>query len=304
MPPRTSMVNMLFGISAQAHLLPVAIFLAMLTVGMELRVAQFRDLARNPAIPLKATLIHTLTFPALAVLAVLTVLWMDWPVAEVTILGVLLIAACPSGGFSNILTLMARANLPLSITLTAISSVFSMLTVPLLMTFFGLLLTQMQGSVGIPIGSILTQLALLVLLPIGAGMFLSAKLSSVTDARMKRWQSQTQLLLYVVIALQILENWELMTQWFVPALPWSVGLCAGNIAACYGLANLSGLNQEDAITVALEGSIRNLGVAFLIAANTMERMDIAVLPTAYFLTVLVISILFAKNWRRLPGFQA
>lgn len=68
-----------------------------------------------------------------------------------------------------------------------------------------------------------------------------------------------------------------------------------------GSSRLAGFAAEDAITVALEGSIRNLGVAFLIAANTLGRVDIAVFPTVYFLFVLVFSILFAKNWRRIPG---
>ena len=53
------------------------------------------------------------------------------------------------------------------------------------------------------------------------------------------------------------------------------------------------------VTVALEGSIRNLGVALLIAANILGRMDIAVLSTVYFMAVLIVALVFAKYWRRL-----
>ena len=84
---------------------------------------------------------------------------------------------------------------------------------------------------------------------------------------------------------------------FTEAIPWSIVLCAVNIAACFVLAKWVGLTLEDAVTVALEGSIRNLAVAFLIAGVVMDRLDIAVLPTVYFGAVLVVAILFAKTWR-------
>ena len=52
------------------------------------------------------------------------------------VIGVLLIAACPSGGFSNVLVLIARADLPLSVLLTAVSSLLACATVPLLFKAF------------------------------------------------------------------------------------------------------------------------------------------------------------------------
>ena len=289
--------------SAQQHLLPAAIFLAMLAVGMDLSLRQFRALIREPRVPVVGTFVHTLTFPLVAVMAVVGLRAIGVPLAEATVLGVLLIAACPSGGFSNILTLMARTNLPLSIVLTAVSSVFSFASVPLLMLAFSTLVPELKGPVALPIGQILAQLALLVLAPVVIGMALAANWRALTPARIAAVQRWTQLALYAVVALVIAENFAVMRAHFFTVLPWSVGLCAVNTVACFGLSRGAGLNVDDAITVALEGSVRNLGVAFLIAANTLERMDIAVLPTVYFLTVLVISIAFAKNWRRLPGFK-
>ena len=290
-------------ISAQQHLLPPVIFLATFAIGLELRVAQFVELAKQPRIPILGTIIHSLTFPSIAVAAVLIVQALGLGITEATALGVLLIAACPSGGFSNILTTIARANLPLSIVLTAVSSILSFLSVPLLLGGFALLLTELDGSVSLPVAQILLQLTVLILIPIGLGIWVQEASDWATEARIQKWQSRTQLLLYLTVALMIVESWEIMVAGFIQALPWSIGLCATNIAACFALAKASRLENEDAITVALEGSIRNLGVAFLIAANTLDRVDIAVLPTVYFLTVLVISILFAKFWRRIPFFN-
>ncbi len=213
----------------------------------------------------------------------------------------LLIAACPSGGFSNVLTMIARANLPLSIVLTAISSILSFITVPLLLGSFGLFVVEFSGPIAIPVTQILLQLGGLVFLPVMLGMVVSVSFNQLTSDQIAKAQRYTQYLLYLTVALLIVESWDIMRAGFFDALPWSAGLCVGNIAVCFGLSRSVGLNDEDSLTVALEGSIRNLGVAFLIAANTLERMDIAVLPTVYFLSVLVLSILFAKTWRRIPG---
>lgn len=297
---RCPMMELLNQFSAQQHLLPPVMFFAMLAIGLELRIEQFRILLLQPRVPILGTAIHSLTFPALAVTAIAIVQLASISLPESIVIGVLLIAACPSGGFSNVLTMMAKANLPLSIVLTAVSAILSFITVPLLLGGFEVFVSEFQGSIVLPMTQILVQLGTLILLPVILGMWMSAKLNWLSAERIVKYQKYTQLLLYITIGLMIVDSWDIMASGFLQALPWSAGLCVANILVCFGLSRAAGLITEDAITVALEGSIRNLGVAFLIAANTLDRMDIAVLPTIYFLSVLVFSILFAKNWRRIP----
>lgn len=290
--------------SAEQHFLPAAIFLAMLTVGMELRLAQFRAVGLDPRVPILGSLIHSLTFPFIAAAAIVGVEFIGISLANTTVLGVLLVAACPSGGFSNVLTMLARANLPLSIVLTAVSSVLAFLSVPLLIKGFSLFAAELEGDVAIPVGQILIQLSALIVLPVALGMWLRQLLTSLVKETVARLQNYTQLLLYLTVGLVIAENLDAMKAGFFGSLPWSAGLCIGNIVGCYWLSRAFRMTPEDSVTIALEGSVRNLGVAFLIATNTLERPDIAVFPTVYFLSVLLFSILFAKTWRHLPGFGA
>lgn len=288
-------------LSVQQHLLPPVIFVAMLAIGMELRVAQFVVLAARPQAPILGTVIHTLTFPTLAVAAITLTHLLGLRPDEAAALGILLIAAAPSGGFSNVLTMIARANLPLSITLTAVSSVGSVLTVPLLLGVLGLLAPELRGPVTVPIGQILLQLGVLVLSPVALGIVFAERTRWATTTRVKRLQGRTQLLLYLTVALLIAESFDEVAAGFLAALPWATGLCIGNLALGFAASRLVGLSPVDAVTVALEGTARNLGVAILIAANTLERMDAAVFPTVYFLTMLLCTILFARYWRQIPG---
>lgn len=269
----------------------------MITVGMELRLGQFKTLLAAPRSAILGTLIHTFSFPAVAAVLVLLITGLGLPVADTTLAGVLLIAACPSGGFSNVLVLMARANLPLSIILTAVSSILAFATVPLLIAVFALFLTDLDQPVDLPVASTLVQLVVLILVPISVGMALRHRWPLWIDRHLRRLQTTGQLFLYVTVTLLIFENFSVVARYAYDALPWSIALCAINMLVCYQAARFFGLDIEDRVTIALEGSIRNLAIALLIAVNVLERMDIAVLPTVYFISVLVLAISFAKLWR-------
>ena len=157
-------------LSAQNHVLPVIVVLVMVTIGMELRGSQFVELARAPRTPILGTLIHTLCFPALAVALLLGLQGLGVQLSDATIIGMLLIASCPSGGFSNVLALMAGVNLPLSVLLTTVSSLLSFLTVPLLISGFAILIADLSQPVSVPIGATLLQLLVLIVIPVGLGM--------------------------------------------------------------------------------------------------------------------------------------
>jgi len=284
-------------LSVQQHLLPAVVVLSMITVGMELRLDQFKTLLATPRSAILGTLIHTFSFPAVAAAMVLLILTLELPVADATLAGILLIAACPSGGFSNVLVLMARANLPLSIVLTVVSSVLAFASVPLLIAAFAFILNDLDKPIELPIAATLTQLVALILVPISLGMGFRHRWPVWIDRHLRRLQTAGQLCLYLAVALLILENISIVARYAYDALPWSIALCAINMWACYQGARFFGLDVEDRVTIALEGSIRNLAVALLIAVNVLERMDIAVLPTVYFISVLVLAISFAKLWR-------
>ena len=183
--------------------------------------------------------------------------------------------------------------------LTFVSSVLSFATVPLLIGGFGLLIADLDRSVEIPVMQTLIQLVVLILFPIALGMLIRRWQPVFVETYLRPMQNGGQLLLYVCVALLIVENWSIMVAGAAEALPWSLLLCAANILTCYYLSLAAGLELEDRITVALEGSIRNLAVALLIAATVMHRLDIAVLPTVYFLAVLIVALVFARTWRHL-----
>ena len=257
----------------------------------------FKILLANPRVPILGTLIHTFTFPLLAVGLVAGVIALGVEIEDYLLIGILLVAACPSGGFSNLLVLLARGDLALSVLLTAVSTILSFATVPFFFYAFGQIMPELSGQIELPIVETLLSLLLMIVVPVGIGMIWRKTNETFVIANTKRMQSVAQILLYVVVILIFILDWETFLDGIGSALPWSLGLGIVSLSTGYGISRLVGLNQKNSATIAIECSIRNLAVAFLIATSVLSRVDIAVLPSVYFVAVLIVGLSFARFWK-------
>ena len=100
-----------------------------------------------------------------------------------------------------------------------------------------------------------------------------------------------------MVLIMLIQDWDSLSSGVGPVLPWSLGLCVVALATGFGLSWLVGLSPADCATVAIESSIRNLAVAFLIATSVLGRVDIALLPSVYFMAVLIVGLGFSRFWR-------
>ncbi len=143
---------------------PVLVIVMMGVVGMELTVEDFRRVAWQPGLVAAATAGQVVLLPliALALVRCLT------PPPYV-VHGMLLVAACPAGSLANVYAYLARANVALAVTLTAVSNVVAVLTTPLLVAAGPAYLGE-AAPFTIPALTIGGQLVLMLLLPLLAGM--------------------------------------------------------------------------------------------------------------------------------------
>lgn len=286
-------------ISAQQHLLPLVVIIVMTAIGLELRGVQFISLARSPRIPTLGTLLHTILFPLIALLSIIGANLLGLAPTEAVFIGILVIAACPSGGYSNVMVFMNRGDLALSVTLTSVSSLLSFATVPLWFLLFGIAVPGMAVRVELPVAETLMQVLLLVVAPILAGMALRMRFPGFAQRAAKPIQKYAQIALYAVVALLIYQERQTIADAMGELLAWSVLLYTLALLGGYGAAKLTGLNHEQSVAVSCESACRNLAVAFVVAANVLERMDVAVLSTIYFIVILASTPLLRSLYRRL-----
>lgn len=141
--------------------------LLMFELGLNLNLNDFALLYKRPQAMLVGLCGQLVLLPLVAL-----VLAYSCNLPEVLLLGLVLIALCPGGSSSNIFTLLAKGDVALSIAMTTVSTVITMFTLPLIlkavMNFSGLSFTEFD----IPIGKLLVQNLVLMLLPISLGLLL------------------------------------------------------------------------------------------------------------------------------------
>jgi len=276
---------------------PVLVFAAMLVVGMELTADDFRRVARRPGVVVAATLGQLIALPAIA-WVLLSVLRLQPSIAQ----GVLLVAACPSGAMANLYTYLARSNVALSVSLTAVSCLAGLLTTPVAL---GILQTQMEGTtrLSVPLGPLAGQLTALLILPVLAGMCIRHRWPQVTQRHGRILLGTSVAALALLLAAIIVQE----SHRFANALPEIAGaaslLTVLAFAAGSATGWVSGANATDRVAVGMVFVVRNVGVATAIAVTVLGRSEFAVFATAYFLTQVPLLLVAALAFRRLAAGQ-
>jgi bile acid:Na+ symporter, BASS family len=256
---------------------PLLVFFGMVVVGMGLTVDDFRRVAGNVRTIWAATLGQIVLLPVIGWLLV-RCLGLESKMAQ----GVLLVAACPSGAMANIYTYLARANVALSVTLSAVSCLLAIVTTPLIMS---VLQSQAGESAAfsVPLGLLAGQMCLLLLVPILIGMGIRWRWPEVAKRHGRRLLGFSIACLAALLGFVIVQEAE----HFADAL----GVIATTTAALTVLAFATGWatavfttdGPNDRFAVGMVFVVRNVGIATAIAVTVLGKTEFAVFGTAYFL---------------------
>lgn len=279
--------------------LPLVLAFIMFSLGLGLRGADFTRVLRFPK-AFAAGLCNQLILLPLAGFAVATGFGLPPELA----FGTMILAFCPGGVTTNVLTRIARGNTPLSISMTAVTSLVSIVTVPLLVAWAARhFLGEAAPEVNI-VGLGLTMF-LLTAVPVGLGMLVT-RVAPAFVARAGRRISRAGVVLFVlVVAAALAKNREVVAANFAVLGPALVLL---NVALL-GLGLLTGrilrLGREDGTTIAIESGVQNgtLGIAVgaLVAASAGATAEMTLPPTTvpsavYGLTMYAVTVPFVL-WR-------
>lgn len=274
--------------------LPVALMIIMCGIGMSLTPGDFRSIGERPKPVLIGLLGHYLWLPLLG----FGIAW-GFKLRPEYAVGLVLVAACPSGTSSNALTYLARGNVALAVTLTLLSGLITFVSVPLLVN---LALQAFMGetrSIQLPLGPTMLHLAGLVLVPICVGMVLRRLLPTLAKRAEPVVGAFALLLLAVLIVGIVMQERErlpgMLAEIGVPVLL----LCCAAIGGGLLLGRVSGLALRDALTVGMEVGVQNATLALLIAFTLLKSSEIAVPGALYGLLMYVPALLLVAFGRRM-----
>ena len=268
-------------------LLPLALGVIMLGLGLGLTLADFRRVARYPRAVLTGLFLQTAVLPWVALgLALLFKLPPELAV------GLMLLAASPGGATANIYSHLARGDVALNITLTAVNSVLCLLTLPLILN---LSLAFFLGSgqyVPPPVQKIV-EVAVIILLPVAFGMLVRARAPAFAARMEKPIRLLSVLVLALLIVAAVSKEWPTLVTYFA-----SIGLVCLlfnllSMGAGYAAPRIVRLPRKQAVAIAMEIGIHNGTLAIFIALNVLQNATMSIPAAVYSLLMFFTAAAFA-----------
>ena len=238
-----------------------SLFIIMMGMGLSLRGTDFKRVLKMPIAVLVGFLSQIVLLPLIAF-----VLNKIFGIRAEIALGLMVLAACPGGPTSNLVTHLAKGDTALSVTLTAINSLITIVTIPLIVNFGIKEYLTTTVAIGAPVNEIAGALVVVIALPLTIGMLLKKYASSFADKMDKPVRIVSALVLVLVIAGLSVKYINVLGSYIEES--WAVVLTLNVVTMffAYLLAKLFGLNFKQAITISLESGNQNGTLALTVAA--------------------------------------
>lgn len=251
--------------------LSVGMFLLMLGMGLTLVTDDFRRVATNPRATVVGTLLQLVVMPIVGIF--LANLFALPPILAA---GIVVVAACPGGMFSNMYVHFAKGNTALSITLTATATLVTLFTLPLWVQLALTLFEAPDGAaIEMPVLDTALRLATLTILPVAIGMVTRAR-----NPNALRWERRVTMLGAIMIVLGAAfgagNNPDIETSQFLVSLVPAAAFAGSAMVIGTVVPLLFGIPARDSITIAVEMIVKNTLLGIVLVAQVLEFE--AVLP--------------------------
>jgi BASS family bile acid:Na+ symporter len=257
--------------------LPVSLAIIMLGMGMSLIPADFTRIIKYP----KAILIG-LTNQLILLPIIGFSLAIAFDLNPVMAVGLMILAACPGGATSNLITQLCKGNIALSVTLTAFASIISILTIPFILSYaleyFG---SSTDTTIKLPIVDTILQIMVITVIPISIGMLIR-KFKTNFSKRMEKPMRIASTVLFILVFLAVLAaNFNIIGKGMKEVGLVTLLLNIATMGLGYITAKLFKLNLKNTISITIESGIQNGTLAFVIATSILNNAEMGIPAGAY-----------------------
>lgn len=242
--------------------MPILIIL-MFLLGIDITKKAFKDIAHNPKAVLLGMIGQIVILP---IIAFLTAWFLKLP--PVYFMGLVLVACCPGGSSSNVFTMLVKGNVALSVTLTALSSIITLFTLPVIMEFVTNTVSNMSGvKIELPVGKLIIQNIILLLVPLFAGSLFKHFCPEAAVKVSKVLSKLAFPALMILAAVFFLQYRKEIADNFA-----SLGLSAAMLivlamACSSGISRIGKFNDATRRTIVIEVGMQNAAQAITIASS-------------------------------------
>lgn len=284
---------------ASLVVLNVVLGFLMFGIALDTRVADFKRVLRMPGAMATGIAAQFVVLPA--VTFVLTLLLQPAPSIA---LGMILVACCPPGNISNILTHRAKGNVALSVSMTAVSNALAIVLMPLNFAFWGALhptAAPLLRSISLDPVEMGGHIVAIIGLPFVLGILCAEKLPRLTGHIRKPARILSFLCLVAFIVGAVIGNWRYFLDYVGLVLLAVVLHDALAFATGYACARLTGLPDFDRRAVAIEVGIRNAGLGLVLIFGFFGGLGgMAVVAGVWGFWDIIAGLALASWWGRRP----
>lgn len=257
--------------------LPLSLAIIMLGMGLSLVIDDFKRVFKYP----KAALIG-LTNQLILLPLIGFALALAFRLPPEFAVGLMILAACPGGTTSNLITHVSRGDIALSITLTAIASMITVFTIPLIASFsLAYFINDSNTTIELPIIRTILQIMVITIIPVSIGMIIRHFNKSFAD-RMDRPMRIASTVIFIAVVLGIIAaNRAIIADAFVKLGAVTLTLNVITMLLGYFSARFFKLNLKESISITIESGVQNGTLGIVIATTILQHNEMS-LPSAVY----------------------
>ena len=257
--------------------LPISLAIIMFGMGLTLVVGDFGRLFTYPKAVIVGLCNQLIFLPLIGFSIILL-----FDLSSSMAIGIMILALCPGGPTSNLITQVARGNIGLSVTLTALASLITVFTIPIILSKA---ITYFTGETGVvielPIVQTMLQILIITVIPVSIGMVIRKKNEGFA-LRMERPMRTASTVLFVIIFLLVMiDNKDLIVEAMKEVGLATLLLNLSTMALGYITARAFRIKGKSQISITIESGIQNGTLAFVIATTILNNVEMGLPTGAY-----------------------
>jgi BASS family bile acid:Na+ symporter len=262
--------------------LALALIFTMWGMGLALVIEDFKRVLKFP----KAIFIGLLNQLVLLPLIAFGILYFIPASPEIAI-GIVILSACPGGPTSNLMSMLAKADVALSVTLTAITSIITIFTIPFIVNIGLEQFTGAGSIVQLNVPKTIGTMLIIVIIPMVVGMVIRRYSSHFAKKMDRPVRIVSVALLALIIVGIIIQERTNIINYFANAGLLALLLNVCTMTAGFATAKLLKLDRKQATTISLESGIQNATMALAVAGTLLGNVAYGIAPAVYGLLMYV-----------------
>lgn len=256
--------------------LALSLIIIMFGMGLSLTINDFKRVVTYPKAVVVGLVSQIIILPIVGYL-IATGLNLEPTIA----IGIMLLAACPGGATSNLLTHLAKGDLALSVSLTAIASVLSIITIPIIVQFAILEFSNQDEVITLDSITMIKQLLVIVIIPVSIGMLVKSKFKNFAE-RMENPVKKASAIIFILVIIGVVYSTrDVFMNYLGSAGIPSLILNVSTMVIGFLLAVLFKLTRPQAISISIETGIQNGTLAITLATIALKNAEYSIVPAVY-----------------------